>query len=175
LSRVGVSANASRPLRVPADRENRRIGRARSGKRTNGGACVARRRSIKSSIKWRSQEKVHRNLFNKFRNFTVRESVFSTRCFPARPGERNIFKQFQFLRGASHSKFLGKDVMAKNLAPPLFETFAADASDDKRCNNCAWEFAQAKRDFGCFWPAHGGGQRGWADVKDGSFHWSANW
>jgi hypothetical protein len=52
---------------------------------------------------------------------------------------------------------------------------AADARDDKICNNCPWEFAQANRDFGCFWPAHGGGQWGWVDFKDGSFHWSANW
>ena len=52
---------------------------------------------------------------------------------------------------------------------------AADARDDKMCNNCAWEFAQANRDFGCFWPAHGGGQWGWVDFKDGSFNWSANW
>jgi hypothetical protein len=57
------------------------------------------------------------------------------------------------------------------------ETFAgaADAQDDKTCNNCPWSFSQANRDFGCFWPAHGGGEWGWADTKDGSFNWSWSW
>jgi hypothetical protein len=52
---------------------------------------------------------------------------------------------------------------------------ADDAEDDKWCNNCGWEFAQANRDFGCWWPAHGSGVWGWAAFKDGSFNWSQSW
>lgn len=52
---------------------------------------------------------------------------------------------------------------------------AGGPNDDHWCNNCGWEFAQANRDFGCWWPAHGNGVWGWVDFKDGSFHWSANW
>lgn len=57
------------------------------------------------------------------------------------------------------------------------ETFAAAAAagDDRMCNNCGWESAQAHEDFGCFWPAHDDGKWGWVDMKDGSFHWSWNW
>jgi hypothetical protein len=57
------------------------------------------------------------------------------------------------------------------------ETFAwaADAQDDELCENCAWSFSQAYRDFGCWWPAHGGGLGGFADLKDGSFNWSVGW
>ncbi len=57
------------------------------------------------------------------------------------------------------------------------ETFAYafDAQDDERCNSCPWSSSHANRDFGCFWPAHGGGQGGWWDTKDGSFNWSDGW
>lgn len=57
------------------------------------------------------------------------------------------------------------------------ETFvnAAGAPSDHLCTNCAWSFPQATNNFGCFWPAHGGGEWGWADTKDASFNWSTNW
>jgi hypothetical protein len=52
---------------------------------------------------------------------------------------------------------------------------AAGAASDHICNNCPSEFAQETNNFGCFWPAHGGGEWGWADTKDGAFNWSYNW
>lgn len=53
--------------------------------------------------------------------------------------------------------------------------YADVAGDDEFCFNCAWQPAQANINFGCFWPAHGSGQWGWALLKDGSFNWSGNW
>jgi hypothetical protein len=52
---------------------------------------------------------------------------------------------------------------------------AAGAANDQLCNNCAWQVASETNNFGCFWPAHGGGEWGWADLKDGSFNWSYSW
>jgi hypothetical protein len=52
---------------------------------------------------------------------------------------------------------------------------AAGAASDQICNNCPWQFAQATNDFGCGWPAHGGGEWGWADTKDGAFNWTYAW
>jgi hypothetical protein len=52
---------------------------------------------------------------------------------------------------------------------------AAGSPNDQKCNNCGWDSAQATNNFGCFWPAHGGGEWGWADTKDGSFNWSYSW
>lgn len=52
---------------------------------------------------------------------------------------------------------------------------AADVQDDKICTDCAWQSAQAYKDFGCWWPAHDDGQWGWADLKDGSFNWAPSW
>ena len=52
---------------------------------------------------------------------------------------------------------------------------AADAYVDNYGFGISWEYAQANRDFGCFWPAHGGGQWGWVYFQDGSWNWYANW
>jgi hypothetical protein len=52
---------------------------------------------------------------------------------------------------------------------------AAGVPSDQLCKNCAWQTAQATDSFGCFWPAHGAGEWGWADLKDGGFNWSYSW
>jgi hypothetical protein len=52
---------------------------------------------------------------------------------------------------------------------------AAGAANDRLCNNCSWAWTQITNNFGCFWPAHGGGEWGWADIKDGGFNWAYNW
>ena len=52
---------------------------------------------------------------------------------------------------------------------------AADAYVDHYGFGISWEYAQAYRDFGCFWPAHGGGQWGWVYFQDGSWNWYASW
>jgi hypothetical protein len=54
----------------------------------------------------------------------------------------------------------------------------ADAADAYVSNwgfGISWQFAQAHRDFGCFWPAHGGGQWGWVYFQDGGWNWYASW
>jgi len=52
---------------------------------------------------------------------------------------------------------------------------AAGTPSDQLCENCAWQTATATANFGCFWPAHEGGEWGWADTKDGSFNWAYSW
>ena len=46
---------------------------------------------------------------------------------------------------------------------------------DNTCGNCYTEGSQSVANFGCFWPAYGGGTYSYADLKDGSFSWSWQW
>jgi hypothetical protein len=54
----------------------------------------------------------------------------------------------------------------------------ADASNvhvDHWGYGISWQYSQAYKDFGCWWPAHDGYHAGWVYFQDGGWHWFANW
>ena len=46
---------------------------------------------------------------------------------------------------------------------------------DNTCSNCSSEFSQSVADYGCWWPAYGGGTYSYAALTDGWFSWSWQW